>query len=596
MTLPDPPRLHQMPSRLRLAIVFADLVESVRLMQQHEAETIARWRQFVARVHDVTLPALGARMVRKAGDALLIEADSAARAVRTAFALHETLAPLNDGHPEDAWMGLRIGIHVAEVVVERDDLQGSGTNLAARLATLGQPGDTLLSAEARAEMTDGLQARFEDLGLRYVKGLEDPVRVFAATPADRAARREARPPPPPQDLRPAIAVVPFVALPADPEHDALGFAMADEIIATMARHPSLRVLSRHSSAALRGADVDLAEVHRTIRAPYLLSGRFHVHGQRIRLNAELCTLPDGEVLWAGAVGAEVGALFEGTDELVPHIVSNVAGRVAAHELVRTRSLAMSALAPYTLYIGATGLMNSLVRGDFDQARAVFDHLIERHPRQSAPYAMLSTWHLFRTMQGWSPDWQADATAARALAEQALAIDPRQPAALAALGAVHVSFAGDVAAGRACYEAAIEADPTEAWAWARLSAALSHVGEHEAACRAADNALSLSPLDPSLFVFESFAAMATLGAERYADAVRHAQSSVRRHALHAPSHRLLTAALWLAGREDDARAAAARYLAVQPGASAGIRLRQSSGSPPVWRERFVQALVAAGVPP
>ena len=190
MTLPDPPRLHQMPSRLRLAIVFADLVESVRLMQQHEAETIARWRQFVARVHDVTLPALGARMVRKAGDALLIEADSAARAVRTAFALHETLAPLNDGHPEDARMRLRIGIHVAEVVVERDDLQGSGTNLAARLATLGQPGDTLLSAEARAEMTDGLQARFEDLGAFHVDQLGETTQLLAGLDIDLDALQD----------------------------------------------------------------------------------------------------------------------------------------------------------------------------------------------------------------------------------------------------------------------------------------------------------------------------------------------------------------------------------------------------------------------
>ena len=327
-----------------------------------------------------------------------------------------------------------------------------------------------------------------------------------------------------------------------------------------------------------------------------MSGHFYVHEQRVRLNAELCELPSGLVLWAGSTVADIQAFFEGSDELVPHIVANVASQVMAYELTRARSLAMTSLAPYSLYIGATGLMNSLVRDDFDRAHSAFAHLTERYPRQAAPYAMLANWHLFRAMQGWSDDWQADAAHSRDCADRALDIDPKQAAALTARGATLVSFAGDVDSGRACYLAAIESDPTETWAWARLAGALSHVGEHDAACDAAHQALALSPLDPSLFVFESFAAMANLGAGHYVEAVRHARASVRRHALHAPSHRLLTAALWLVDQPDEARIAAKRYLEVQPGATAGIRQRQSVGTPPVWRERFVQALVAAGVPP
>lgn len=583
-----------LPQRRRRAVVFADLVESVSMFDRFEARVLARWRPFVDVARTELVPARGGRMVRTAGDGLLIEAPDAGAAVRIGFALHEYFGRDNAGRPDDELMQLRVGIHVADVVIEDRDLQGAGVNLAARLTTLGQPGWTVLSEAARDGLVDELQAEFEDLGPRYVKGLREPVRAYAAHPAPAGGRTRALPSA--DDLRPAVAVVPFVALPADAEHDALGHAMADEIIATLARHPALRVLSRHSTAALRGLEVDLAHLHRRIGAPFLLSGRFHVHGQRIRLHAELCSLPDGAVLWSGSTSADIAALFEGSDELVPHVVAHVASQVLAHELARNRRLAMDALAPYSLYLGATGLMNSLVRQDFEHARAAFGHLIERHPRQAAPYAMLATWHLFRAMQGWSDDWQADAQATRTLADQALEIDPRQAAALAALGAALVSFSGEAEAGRACYEAAIEADPTESWAWARLAGALSHVGEHEAACHAAARAITLSPLDPSLFVFEAFAAMATLGAGRYGEAVGHAQSSVRRHALHAPSHRLLTAALWLDGRQADAQAAAQRYLALQPGATAGIRRAQSRGSLPVWHPQFVEALVAAGVPP
>jgi adenylate cyclase len=584
-----------LPPRQRRAVILADLVESVRLMQQHEASTIERWRRFVAQARERVVPAAGARIVRTAGDALLIEAEHAAAGVQVAFGLHAAIAALNVGEPPERLMQLRIGLHVAEVVVEDGDLLGAGANLAARLGTLGQPCDTIVSADARAELADGVHADLVDLGLRYVKGLEEPVRAFSARAPGATPFRSGIPLPAGGDLRPAIAVVPFHALPADAAVDALGHAMADEVIATLARHPALRVLSRHSTAALRGMTLDLAQLPHATGASFLLTGQYYVHNGRILLTAELCALPAGEVLWSGRASTDVAALFEGSDDLVPHIVSNVASQVVAHELKRTRSLAMNELAPFSLFVGGTGLMNSLVRADFDRARGVFEHLIERHPRQAAPYAMLANWHLMRAMQGWSQDWKADEHACREMSDRALDIDPAQATALSARGAAMVSFAGDAQGARAQYEAAIASDPTETWAWARLAAALSHLGEHEPACNAAERAIALSPLDPNLFVFESFAAMATMGASRYDEAVRYAQASVRRHALHMPSYRMLTAALWLAGRQGEARSAAERYLELQPGASAGIRARQSTGSHPVWRDRFIQALLAAGVP-
>ena len=32
---------------------------------------------------------------------------------------------------------------------------------------------------------------------------------------------------------------------------------------------------------------------------------------------------------------------------------------------------------------------------------VMEHQIERHPRQGAPHAMLTQWHVFQVLQGWS---------------------------------------------------------------------------------------------------------------------------------------------------------------------------------------------------
>ena len=587
--------------RRRRVIVFADLVESVRLMQDHEADAIDRWRRFAARVREQLLPAQGGRLVRTAGDGLLIEFERTPAAVTAAFALHACLDEFNAGCDDDAAMLLRIGIHEAEVVFDAHEVYGAGVNLAARLASLARPGGTVVSAEARGDLVDALHAEVEDLGLRYVKHLKEPVRAFAVTPALPAGgvvRRVTQPPLPSRDdLRPGVAVVPFSAMPADTVHDALGHAMADDIIAALSRHPGLRVLSRATTGALRDTALDapqLQQMRRLLDASFLLTGRYYVMGSRVRLSVELCDLPGGEVQWSGTAMAEVDALFAGQDDLVPHIVTNVSQRVLAHELSRVRSLPMATLASYTLFLGATGLMNSLVLADFMRAREVLDHLVDRHPRQAAPYAMLARWHVFKAVQGWTEDIRTEGLAAGDLARRAIDIDPRQAVALSALALACMNFDRDIDAARQNNLLAIDADPLEPHAWAQMSAVHSYSGERAEARSAAERAMAISPLDPNRYLFESYAALAALADERHAEAVGHAQASVRHHALHAPSHRLLIGALWLDGRHDDARAAAQRFLSAYPGAGVSHGQRRAFDGDQAWRGRYLDALREAGV--
>lgn len=576
-------------------MLFADLVESVRLFQLDELGTTQRWLEFVATVRDALAQAHGGRLVRTAGDGLLMSFASPAGGLAAAFALHEALRPVNQRQPEATCMSLRIGLHVAEVVDATHELYGSGVNLASRLASLAQPGQTVISDQARAEVVDAVHADLDDLGHRYVKHFDEPLHAYLATPPGSGPARASGLPRPVADLRPSVAVVPFVALPADPQHDALGHAMVGDIIDSLARHPSLRVLSRLSTAAVRNVQLELPRLRELLGATFLLSGTFYVRGDRIRLSAELCELQGGQVLWAGSARADVGALFEGQDELVPQMVAQVAQQVMAHEITRVHSLPMDTLASYSLFLGAAGLMNSLVRSDFGQAQALLQHLVDRNPRQAAPYAMLARWHVFKAVQGWSADRAEDAARARSLAQMAIDVDPRQSMALSALALVRANFEGDLDGALKDNLLAIEADPVEPQAWAQLAGVQTLLGEYGAACESAARALHLSPLDPNLYLLESYAALAQMAAGSYARALVFARSSVRRHALHAPSHRLLVALLWLAGHREEARQAAQRYLATEPRA----RARYGNPSPTErahpWRATLTEALQHAGLP-
>lgn len=585
--------MSELPSERRV-VLFADLVESVRLFREFERPVIERWHGFAGLVEDDLAGRFGGRLVRTAGDGLLLEFDTAPEAVAAAFGLHEAVQPFNQDCAEAACFQLRIGVHADQVVSLPRELYGAGVNIAARLASLAQPSQTLASVQVRQSLADGVHAHVMDLGLRYAKHVDEPLRVFRLDPpwAHQRTRISAAPG---EDLRPTVAVVPFVALPADAPHDAIGHALADDVIASLSRHPSLRVLSRVSTALLRGAGQAQA-FREALGAAFLLTGQYYVQGPRVRLSFELCELDGCSVLWTGRTVGDVQALFEGTDELVPHIVTQVSQHIIGRELARARSLPVDALSSYTLFLGACGLLNSLVKSDFQTAREVFEHLAERHPRHAAPLAMLSRWQVFALEQGWVTDRALASQMAREYCERALDRDPGSAAAHSALGQVCSNFEGNLAAGRDLHRRAIELDPSDPLAWAQLSAALAFLGETGDACAAVLECLRLSPVDPSRYLFETYAALAFVAAGDYTRAMQHAASSVRQHALHAPGLHLLVGAQWLHGEHEAARRTAQRYLQLFPTATAGPGSRRRLGHGLPWRSTFEQALISAGIPP
>ena len=161
--------------RERRAIAVVDVVESVRLMQQHEQDVIDRWRRSVNDVRTTLLPLHGGRMVKSLGDGMLLAFDSVPQAVSASFAMQTRCAALNSGHVDGDHIRLRIGLHCADVVVDALDIYGTGVNLAARLATLASADQIVLSADARDQVLADVEAQIQDLGECELRGIAGTV-------------------------------------------------------------------------------------------------------------------------------------------------------------------------------------------------------------------------------------------------------------------------------------------------------------------------------------------------------------------------------------------------------------------------------------
>ncbi len=85
----------------------------------------------------------------------------------------------NAGAAADKRMALRIGVHLGDIMADRDDIFGDGVNIAARLQQIAPEGGVLISRQAREQVDRKLADCFEALGAKRLKNIAEPVDVFA---------------------------------------------------------------------------------------------------------------------------------------------------------------------------------------------------------------------------------------------------------------------------------------------------------------------------------------------------------------------------------------------------------------------------------
>lgn len=578
---------------VRRAILVVDIVESVRLMQAFEADVIDRWRRFVSEVRQDVLPKSTGRLVKSLGDGMLLEFAAAPTAAAVAADLHRRMASYNKDCPDAAAIHLRVGVHMADVLSDDLDVYGAGVNLAARLCQLASPGETVASAEFRADLVEDLDGEAEDLGECELKNIQGTVRAFRLGPHA-----------PPLSLpgfdtlwreRPSFAVLPLQTDTHDHDAEVVAEVIVDQVIHELSLCGVWRVISRLSMVAFRGRNPTLDEIAQHLKPTWVVSGRCRVLQDRVRVSLEATDVRSASVLWSEVVEARKDELLHIEGALGTRIVESMVRAIFSFELQRSRAQALPTLTSHTLLLSAIALMHRVSQQDFLRGRGLLEHLCERHRRAPEPHAWFAKWHVMRVVQGWADDVEREATAARECARLALEEQSDHALGLAVDGLIAGLLRKDLSLSRQRYEAAIAANPNEALAWLFKSALHAYCDEGAQAATAAETALRLSPLDPIRYFYDSFAAHAMVAAGRAQDAILLAERSLRSHGSHIPTHRTLVVAQMLAGRPDDAQRSAQRLMSLSPNYSVSTFLRGYPGSDSALAARSAAALREAGLP-
>jgi class 3 adenylate cyclase/TolB-like protein len=552
----------------------------------------ARWRDVVDEVANTVLPLHGGRVLKSMERGLLLGFPRVPHATKAAFDIQRTCgspSPGEAGHP----LLLRMGMQVGELLADEQEIYGGEVNLAARLTALAGPGEMVVSAGVRDQLTPVLDADIEDLGDCYLKALTHPVRAYRVGPPGPRPVVEASGIA--EDLRPTIAVIPFTARSGGPEHHVLGEVLADEVISALSRTADMNVISRLSTTAFRGRDATLEEVSAHLHANYILSGAYHATDTRFSLVAELADAKSRRVVWMNDLKGDIADIVGGESEVIARLVVDVSTAIMARELQKAQTQALPTLESYSLLMGAISLMHRLSQRDFERAHQLLETLVERAPRRAVPQAWLAKWHVLRVWQGWSGEPAADAQLALEFTKRALDSDPHCSLALVIDGMVHTNLLKQLDIAQQSYELALRANPNDSLGWLLQGTLHAFKDEGKQAISATRRALALSPLDPMRYFYDSLAATAALSARRYDLAVDRALRSLRANRTHASTLRALAIAQWELGRHDDARKTVAELMKIEPTLTIRNYLERSPSSAYETGKIWSRALHGAGVP-
>jgi class 3 adenylate cyclase len=159
--------------RVLATVLFTDIVDSTK-----HAEAIGdrRWRELLDAHNSIfrrELARFRGIEIKTLGDVFLATFDGPGRAIHCSLSLISAMRSLG--------IEIRAGLHTAEVEITKKDVRGIAVHVAARVAAEAKASECLVTRTVK-DLVAGADIRFIECGKRDLRGLSDPIDLFAVAP------------------------------------------------------------------------------------------------------------------------------------------------------------------------------------------------------------------------------------------------------------------------------------------------------------------------------------------------------------------------------------------------------------------------------
>src|SRR5437764_9861178 len=368
------------------AILAADVVGYSRLMGEDETSTLAALKKLRAELVDRKIAEHQGRIVKLTGDGLLVEFPSVVSAVTCAADVQRGMRARNFGVPQEQRIEFRMGVNVGDVIVEGGDIFGDGVNVAARLESIAPVGGIAVSQTVREHVGKRLDLRFDDLGERRLKNIEQPVRVYSIAldaPSSNAGAVVAAAN---GEDKPSIAVLPFINMSGDPEQEYFSDGITEDIITDLSKVSGLSVVGRNTAFTYKGKSVEVSEVAKRLGVDFVVEGSVRKAGSRVRVTGQLINAKDDRHVWADRYDRDLTDIFAIQDEITHAIVEQLKVKLLPQEKKIIAQAPTDNVEAYTYYLRGRDFFHRHSKRYHQLARRMFAKAVELDPLYARAYA------------------------------------------------------------------------------------------------------------------------------------------------------------------------------------------------------------------
>ena len=250
------------------AIMFTDIVGFTARTQRNEALAMGMLAEHNRLMRSI-FPKYSGREIKTIGDSFLVEFSSALEAVRCAVAMQQGLRERNLGLPAEDGIGLRVGIHVGDVIHSGGDILGDAVNVSSRIQPLADSGGICISEQVYDQVRNKFEFPFQKIERRTLKNVSQPIDVYRIILpwAESGAGRLSSP------YKKRLVILPLVNISADTRDEFFADGMTEELIATLSKIRGLKVIARTSAMRYKGEKKTVGEIGRELNVASLLRQR-----------------------------------------------------------------------------------------------------------------------------------------------------------------------------------------------------------------------------------------------------------------------------------------------------------------------------------
>jgi TolB-like protein len=228
----------------------------------------------------------------------------------------------------------------------------------------------------------------------------------------------------PETRQPSIAVLPFDNRSSREEDRFFTDGIHDDLLTTIARIGSMKVISRTSVMEYRDTTKKIPEIARELGVSNVLEGGIQRAGNQIRINVQLIDAATDEHLWAETYDRVLTAenLFAIQSEISNRIAEALQATLSPDERQRISQIPTASLDAYDAFLQGKQLMAARTVKDLKLATEKFRQSVELDPQFALAWVGLADAHYLLAL--YTRASEADTIAIREDAvEKALALNP-----------------------------------------------------------------------------------------------------------------------------------------------------------------------------